>query len=126
VIALAVIILAAVILFACFRADGTTRLANVLHWVFSGVAVLLLLCGVLAIWGSTQPFVFVFLGIPALLAWLVGRACHYVLGGDASALWERALIAHAHRSPEFRNFGIGAVLLVVASVAWSIVDAAVP
>jgi hypothetical protein len=33
------------------------------------------------------------------------------------------LIAHAHRSPEFRNFGIGAVLLVVASVAWSITDA---
>src|SRR5215831_20704052 len=96
------------------------RLANALHWMFSGVAVFLLLCAVVAIWGTTDPagsipFVLALLGIPALLAWLVGRVCHYVLGGDASALWERALIARARRSPQFRKFCISVVLLAVAS-----------
>ena len=42
-------------------------------------------------------------GVSALLFWLIGRACHYVLGGDASALWERALLARARRSATFRN-----------------------
>ena len=104
------------------------RLGNALHWAFSGVAVLLLLCAVMTIWGNPDPtgsilFVFMFLGVPALLAWLVGRGCHYVLGGDASALWERALIARARRSPGFRKVCISIVLLAVVSVAWSILDA---
>ena len=104
------------------------RLGNALHWAFSGVAVLLLLCAVMTIWGNPDPtgsilFVFMFLGVPALLAWLVGRGCHYVLGGDASALWERALIARARRSPGFRKVCISIVLLAVVSVALSILDA---
>jgi hypothetical protein len=103
------------------------RLANALHWIFSGVAVFLLLSALLASWGNSHPadfipVVFVFLGI-ALLSWLVGRGFHYVLGGDASALWEEALVARARRSPGFRKGGISIVLLAVVSVAWSILDA---
>jgi hypothetical protein len=30
---------------------------------------------------------------PAFVAWLIGRACHYVLDGDAAALWESTLLA---------------------------------
>jgi multidrug efflux pump subunit AcrA (membrane-fusion protein) len=37
-------------------------------------------------------------------------------------LWERALIARARRSPEFRRFGSIAALLVVGGIAWLIAD----
>jgi multidrug efflux pump subunit AcrA (membrane-fusion protein) len=37
-------------------------------------------------------------------------------------LWERALIARACRSPEFRRFGSIAGLLVVGGIAWLIAD----
>jgi hypothetical protein len=140
VLALALIVLAAVIVFACFRASGIARLANALHWMFSGVAVLLLLCALVALLlipvaivyeGADRPDligiafipIVIVLGVPALLAWLVGRLCHYVLGGDASALWERAFIARARRSSGFRKVCIGILVLAVVSVAWSILDA---
>lgn len=44
------------------------------------------------------------------------------MGGDASVLWERPLIARARRSPEFRKFGSIAALLVVGGIAWLIAD----
>jgi len=64
-----------------------------------------------------------FFGILAVLPWVVGRACHFVLGGDASALWEGALIARARRSPEFRKFCGSGTLLIVAGIVLFRLDA---
>jgi hypothetical protein len=68
----------------------TARLGNVLYWAFSGLAAVILLVGIpLSSDNHAAPvtgFCLLF-GVPALLAWLLGRACHYVLGGDAPALW---------------------------------------
>jgi hypothetical protein len=103
------------------------RLGNVLYWIFSGFAVLLLLVAVVipVIHGSSDYHAFLFtlltFSIPALAFWLLGHACRYVFGGDA-AVWERALIALARRSPEFRKYCSTAAVLVVGGVAWLILD----
>jgi len=65
----------------------TARLGNVIYWACSGLAVLLLVLGLMIplfdIGAGISPFLG--FGFFALLAWLVGRALHYVLGGDATA-----------------------------------------
>jgi hypothetical protein len=104
------------------------QLGNELYWAFSGMAGVLLLLAVVFILSSTpDDRVLIFAGvrfvIPASLTWLIGRAFHYFLGGNTSALWERALIAHARRSPEFRKLCITVALLIVSDVAFVILDA---
>jgi hypothetical protein len=104
------------------------RLGNELYWAFSGVAGVLLLAAVACILSTTPDdgvliFACVRFVIPASLTLLIGRAFHYFLGGDASALWERALIAHARRSPEFRKLCGTIALLIVSDVAFVILDA---
>jgi hypothetical protein len=104
------------------------RLGNELYWAFSGMSAVLLLLAVVCIL-STIPDdeVLIFacgrFVIPASLTWLIGRAFHYFLGGDASALWGRALIAHARRSSEFRKLCVTVALLIVSDVAFVILDA---
>jgi hypothetical protein len=105
------------------------RLGNILYWAFSGLAGLLLLIAVVlpAIRGSSDDHTFLFLllmfGISALVLWLLGHACRYVLGGDASELWERALIERARRSKELRFFCGTVALFAVMGVAWLVYDA---
>ena len=60
------------------------RLGNVLYWLFSGFATVVLLFGAATL--RNQPpnandtwFLIAFFGISAVLVWLVGRACRYVL-----------------------------------------------
>jgi hypothetical protein len=107
---------------------AVARLGNELYWAFSGVAGVLLLVAVAYIL-STSPdddvliFACVRFVIPASFTWLIGRAFHYFLGGDASALWGRVLIAHASRSPEFRKLCGTIALLIVSDVAFVILDA---
>ncbi|HEY6618724.1 MAG TPA: hypothetical protein VIY68_04200 [Steroidobacteraceae bacterium] len=58
------------------------RLGDVLYWAFSAVAVgLLLLAAVFSMndVAGTYWFYLAFFGVPAVLVWLVGRACRYVL-----------------------------------------------
>jgi hypothetical protein len=104
------------------------RLGNELYWAFSGVAGVLLLVAVAYILSTTPDdrvliFACVRFVFPASLTWLIGRAFHYFLGGDASALWGRVLIAHARRSPEFRKLSGTIALLIVSDVAFVILDA---
>jgi hypothetical protein len=104
------------------------RLANELHWAFSGVAGVLLLVAVVFILSTTPDdrvliFACVRFVIPASLTWLLGRAFHYFLGGNASALWERTLIAQARRSPEFRKLCVTIALLIVGDVTFVILYA---
>jgi hypothetical protein len=104
------------------------RLGNELYWAFSGVAGVLLLGAAVFTLSSTPDdgvliFACVRFVIPASLTWLIGRACHYFLGGDASALWGRALIAHARRSLEFRKLCGTIALLIVSDIAFVILDA---
>jgi hypothetical protein len=61
-------------------------------------------------------------GSPALVLWLLGHACRYVLGGDASALWERTLIKRARHSLGFRDLCGTVALFAVIGVAWLIYD----
>jgi Flp pilus assembly protein protease CpaA len=92
------------------------------------LAVLLLLVAVVlpAIRGPSDSHAFLFtllmFGIPALVLWLLGHACRHVWGGDASALWERALIERARQSLDFRVCGTVALFGVIG-VAWLIYDA---
>jgi hypothetical protein len=105
----------------------TARLGNALYWVFCGLGVLLLLPAVVISATGEVPVtalwaVWLFFGMLAGIAWLVGSTCHCVLGGDASALWERGFIARERRSLEFRKFCATAAFLVVGGVAWLIVE----
>lgn len=104
------------------------RLGNELYWAFSSAAGVLLLVAVACVLSTTPDdgvliFACVRFVIPASLTWLIGRAFHYFLGGDASALWGRALTAHARRSPEFRKLCGTIALLIVSDVAFVILDA---
>lgn len=109
------------------------RLGNVLYWAFSSLAVFLLFIPAWLLQNQSYgqydiSFLWMFFGSLALLSWFFGRACHYVLGGDALALWERALIAPARRcltgsrlgdtpqSPGVRVFGIVALIGAVGLV----------
>lgn len=57
------------------------RLGDVLYWGFSGLAVLWLVLGVMLSMNAKPDIEFFswFFGVPAVLSWLVGRACRYVL-----------------------------------------------
>lgn len=58
------------------------RLGNVLFWGLSALAFVSLLIGAVAVYSSEgdDRLVFaVFFGVAALLLWLLGRACRYVL-----------------------------------------------
>lgn len=58
------------------------RLGNVLYWGLSALAGVLLLIGLVAVYSSRadeQWFFAAFFGVPAVLLWLLGRACRYVL-----------------------------------------------
>jgi hypothetical protein len=103
----------------------TARLGNVLYWAFSGFAFLLLLVAAVltAMRGSSDYGTLGEFVILALVSWLLGHACRYVLGGDASALWERALIERARRSREFRDLCGTVALFAVIGVAWLVYDA---
>jgi hypothetical protein len=69
------------------RSSVSARLVNALHGdVFGQVLFLLVL-----------------FACPAFVAWLIGRACHYVLDGDAAALWESTLLARAQRGNASRT-----------------------
>jgi hypothetical protein len=63
------------------------RLGNVLYWIGCIVAALILLYDgvLLSLEEPTQLArdfsVFVFIAIAALVVWLIGRACRYVLSG---------------------------------------------
>jgi hypothetical protein len=69
--------------------DGSAmivRLGNVLYWFGCGVAVLILVIGVLQLIteGSTRSGeIWIVIGfiIAALIVWLIGRSCRYVLSG---------------------------------------------
>jgi hypothetical protein len=102
------------------------RLGNELYWAFSGVAGVLLLVAAVFILSATDNGALIFacvrFVIPASITWLIGRACHYFLEGDASALWERALIDHARRSPQFRKLYGTIALLIVSDIAFVILD----
>lgn len=103
-------------------------LGNGVYWGFSGAAGVLLLLAVACILSTTPDngvliFACVRFVIPASLTWLIGRAFHYVLGGNSSALWGRALIARARRSPEFRKLCGTIALLIISDVAFVILDA---
>ncbi|HEY2526666.1 MAG TPA: DUF2786 domain-containing protein [Xanthobacteraceae bacterium] len=116
----------------------TARLANALYRTFSGLAVALLLAAVVLScfawidWYTDEQYdwydavagitICILFGGGFVAAWLVGRAFHYVLGGDAYALWERALIARARHSPEFRKICGSVALLFVGGVAWLTLD----
>jgi hypothetical protein len=57
------------------------RLGHVLYWIGCIVAVVVLLAGAAA-WLAPGPPAFMVLGaIAAVIAWLIGRACRYVLSG---------------------------------------------
>jgi predicted membrane protein len=60
------------------------RLGNVLYWVGSGIACLLLLVVVAALLFGTASERFIEV-VPAIVAsvlvWLIARACRYVLAG---------------------------------------------
>lgn len=59
------------------------RLGDVLYWV-GCLAAALLAAGafwVLAQTGDQRPGFIAFVSAPALVAWLLGRACRYVLSG---------------------------------------------
>jgi hypothetical protein len=65
------------------------RLANVLYWLGCGLAGLLIIGGIIFLvledTPSNDPFrvwlaAAIFWGL-ALIAWLVGRACRYILSG---------------------------------------------
>jgi hypothetical protein len=61
-----------------------SRLGNVLYWAASLVAALFgLLAGAVAVLntGPDGPFIAVIFAVFAVIAWLVGRACRYVLAG---------------------------------------------
>lgn len=108
--------------------SAVARLGNEVYWAFSAVAVVLLLVAVACILSATADdevliFACVRFVIPASLTWLIGRALHYFLGGDACVLWGRALIAHARRSPEFRKLCGTIALLVIAELVFVILDA---
>jgi hypothetical protein len=107
--------------------NTVARLGNELYWAFSGVAgVLLLVAAVFIFYATPDNGVLIFacvrFVIPASITWLIGRGCHYFLGGDASALWERALIDHARRSPHFRKLYGTIALLIVSDIAFVVLD----
>jgi hypothetical protein len=60
------------------------RLGNVLYWAGSGIAILLLaIATVSAAWGQGDHRWFpvgLFIAV-AVVTWLIGRACRYVLSG---------------------------------------------
>ena len=67
------------------------RLGMVIYWAATGIAVILALgtavmvtLGVLGLAGYTSENAVLeaFVLVPALLIWLFGRACRYVLAGD--------------------------------------------
>jgi hypothetical protein len=67
------------------------RLGIVLYWVATGVAVFLaagtvivILMGTMGVMGfkTENNILEAFVFIPALLIWLVGRACRYFLAGS--------------------------------------------
>lgn len=58
------------------------RLGNVLYWAFSGLAVILLIgAAAFSLNDKVDPhwLGWVLFGIPAVLVWLIGRGCRYVL-----------------------------------------------
>jgi hypothetical protein len=63
------------------------RLGDVLYWLGSGIAVVLIAWGVILYAEDRGPWAwdwwvpYALLGVPAVVAWLIGRACRYVLGG---------------------------------------------
>jgi hypothetical protein len=63
------------------------RLGDVLYWLGCGIAVVLLACGVILYAVDRDPsaggwwFPYAVIGVLAVAAWLIGRACRYVLGG---------------------------------------------
>jgi hypothetical protein len=65
------------------------RLGDVLYWLGCGIAVAVLAYGVLFVpWadlpqrGADWWIPYAVIGVPAVAAWLIGRACRYVLGGN--------------------------------------------
>ena len=65
--------------------DMAGRLGNVLYWLFCAVAVLFVVLGVFgtAVNGIDNVSIWPILGVAvaAVLAWLIGRACRYILAG---------------------------------------------
>ncbi len=60
------------------------RLGNVLYWTGCLIAAALLVGGYLLMSGGgykLQPFDYVVIGAPAVVAWLIGRALRYILAG---------------------------------------------
>ena len=63
------------------------RLGNVLYWTASGIAVLLVISGTLFLYAvhldhiENVIFIAVCWAAPALIVWLFGLACRYVLAG---------------------------------------------
>lgn len=66
------------------------RLANVLYWGFSGIAILILCFAAYLLvfatnWESAGlenlAFIMGFFAAAAVGSWLIGRACRYVLAG---------------------------------------------
>jgi hypothetical protein len=61
------------------------RLGDVLYWAGSGIALVILAAGAWLVLGGdlvpeNRSVLAIFFGC-ALVAWLIGRACRYVLGG---------------------------------------------
>jgi len=62
-----------------------SRLGYLLYWTGCLIAAVLVIGGYLLMSGGgykLQPFDYVVIGMPAVVAWLIGRALRYVLAGD--------------------------------------------
>jgi uncharacterized BrkB/YihY/UPF0761 family membrane protein len=60
------------------------RLGHVLYWAGCVLAILVIAIGVLFSWGETEKIAWemrVIASVIAVLFWLIGRACRYVLAG---------------------------------------------
>lgn len=59
------------------------RLGNVLYWVGSAISALIIIGGIVLVLNRTLNLVdFIFLALAAVVVWITGRGCRYILCGN--------------------------------------------